>query len=129
LAITEAISSAVACGASTSNLARIASKPAGTLLSTPRVPRRSRSPSTLTAMRSVFSPAELATIWQVSCAHAASAPSSMSPEHAAVPGPPTPMWACASWIARPMSTEQATGASVSLASARSVIRAVSAVSR
>ena len=41
-------------------------------------------------------PIAVATIWQVSCAQAASAPSSRSPEHAPVPGPPTPAWACAS---------------------------------
>ena len=38
----------------------------------------------------------VATIWQVICAHAASAPSSKSPEHAEVPAPPTPVCACAS---------------------------------
>ena len=47
-----------------------------------------------------------------------------TPEQAPVPGPPTPTCASAAWIARPMSTEQLTGASpASLPRALSVIRA------
>ena len=80
-------------------------------------------------MRSVSIPIAVATIWQVSCAQAARAPSRRSPEQAAVPGPPTPAWAWAAWIAWPASTEQATGASVSLAWAVRVIRASPGSSR
>jgi hypothetical protein len=53
----------------------------------------------------------------------------MSPEHAAVPAPPTPVCAWASLIAWPTATEHEIGASVSLALASSVIRAESASSR
>jgi len=42
----------------------------------------------------------------ISWAHAASAPSRRSPEHAAPPAPPTPGCAAAAYNARPMSTEQ-----------------------
>ena len=56
---------------------------------------RSRSPSTVTSTESTAISIAAATIWQVSCAQAASAPRRRSPEHAAVPAPPTPGWACA----------------------------------
>jgi len=56
----------------------------------------------------------VATIWVVTWAQAARAPSSRSPEHAPVPGPPTPWWAWASYTIRPMSTEHVTGWSVVL---------------
>ena len=62
-----------------------------------------------------------ATIWQVSCAHAASAPSSRSPEQAAEPSPPTPACAPAAYRARPRSTLQAITLSPVLPVARSVI--------
>jgi len=74
-------------------------------------------------------PIAVATIWQVSWAQAARAPRSRSPEHAAVPAPPMPVWACASWIARPRSTLQATGASAALPRAVSVMRAWSGSAR
>ena len=50
----------------------------------------------MTAIDFVGIPIAAATIWQVTCAHAASAPRSRSPEQAPVPAPPTPAWACAS---------------------------------
>ena len=114
---------------STSRRSRIASNPTFASRETPRVPRRSRSPSTVISMRSVSMPIDAATIWQVTWAQAASAPSRRSPEQAAVPGPPTPACAWAAWIAWPASTEQATGVSVSLALATRVIRASSGSSR
>src|SRR5208337_5484683 len=87
--------SAVACGARTSKVTRMLSNPTGASFEIPRVPCRSRSPSTVTSMRSVGIPMAAATIWQVICAHAANAPNSKSPEHAPVPAPPTPLCACA----------------------------------
>lgn len=53
---------------------------------------------------------------------AAKAPRRRSPEQAAAPVPPTPAWASAWWIARPMSTEQEIRVSSWLAFAPSVIR-------
>src|SRR5438445_422505 len=54
----------------------------------PSVPRRSSSPVTVTSMRSAGTPIAVATIWQVICAHAASAPSTRSPEPPEVLAPP-----------------------------------------
>src|SRR5262249_5004469 len=68
--------SGVAEGADTSNRMRIRSNPTGTSRETPSVPRRSRSPSTSTWMRSASIPSAVATSWQVIWAHAASAPRS-----------------------------------------------------
>ena len=47
------------------------------------------------AMRRAGIAMACATSWQVICAHAASAPSSKSPEQAPAPAPPTPLWASA----------------------------------
>jgi hypothetical protein len=69
-------------------------------------------------------PIAVATMWQVIWAHAASAPRRRSPEHAAVPAPPTPGWACALAIARPASTEHAIGPSCCVPDAVSVMREV-----
>lgn len=68
---------------------RISSTPTGVSLSTPRVPRRSRSPLASTVM-STSKPKFSATAWAVSCAQAASAPSRRSPEHAPLLGLPLP---------------------------------------
>src|SRR5579863_8267117 len=54
--------SSVAAGATTSKCRRIFSKPTGTSFEIPRVPRRSRSPSTDTSMRLVGMPMAVATI-------------------------------------------------------------------
>jgi hypothetical protein len=54
-------------------------------------------------------------------AHAASAPRRRSPEQAAMPEPPAPAWASASYECPPMFTEQAIGVPDSLAFASSVI--------
>src|SRR5271156_2019677 len=117
-----AICSAVAPGAAISKFKRMFSNPTGTSLEIPSVPRRSKSPSTVTSIRSVGMLIAAATIWQVICAQAASAPSSKSPEQAPAPAPPTPLCASAWWIARPISTEQAIGAPVCAPFARIVIR-------
>src|SRR5438094_4333937 len=113
---------------SIANCTRIASKPTG-MSGVPSVPRRSRSPSTLTDMDMFARPMLAATIWQVSWAQAASAPSRRSPEQAADPGPPTPGWASASYSARPMSTEQLIAPSSEAPVARSVMPAALGSSR
>jgi len=114
--------SGVASGASTSNCARIASKPTVTSFDNPKVPCKSISPVTVTSMRRVGTPIAVATSWHVSWAHAAKAPSNKSPEHAAVPEPPTPVCASAWYIARPISTEHDSGVDVSLPFAVRVMR-------
>src|SRR5918998_6430451 len=96
------------------------SKPTGASLEMPRVPARSKSPSATASMLSVGIFIDVATIWQVIWAHAASAPRRRSPEQAALPEPPAPAWASASYECPPMLTEQATGVPFSLAFASRV---------
>ena len=86
----------------------------------PRVPARSKSPSRTTSMLSVGIFIDVATIWQVIWAHAASASRRRSPEQAALPEPPAPAWASASYECPPMFTEQAMGVPFSLAFASRV---------
>jgi len=91
------------------------------LLGEARVPARWKSPSATASMLSVRIFIDVATIWQVIWAHAASASRRRSPEQAALPEPSAPAWASASYECPPMFTEQAIGVPDSLAFASSVI--------
>ena len=83
-------------------------KPTGASLATPRVPRKSRSPSALTCASRTVSPSAVATALSVTPAQATSASSSMSPEQACVPGPPVAGCSPASTSALPVSKRQVT---------------------
>src|SRR5215218_4663648 len=98
-------------------------KPTGAPLSTPSVPRKSRSPSALTVpWRSGISSA-VATAFSVTPAQATSASSSMSPEHSSAPEPPVAGCSPATASARPVSTLQAMCWSSSVPWALSVMTA------
>ena len=62
--------------------------PTGACLSTPSVPRKSRSPSALTWPERIAIPSAVATAFSVTPAQATSASSSMSPEQSSSPLPP-----------------------------------------
>ena len=103
--------------------------PTGACLSTPSVPRKSRSPSALTSPERSAIPSAVATALQVTPAQATSASSSMSPEHSSSPPPPVTGCSPATASARPVSTLQAICASSSAPRALSVMRAASRVAR
>src|SRR3954470_5580129 len=113
---------------SRSNVVRIVVNPTGACLSTPSVPRKSRSPSTCTVPPRSSTPIDVATARRVTPAHAASACSNMSPEQSSVPSPPLAGCRPATARARPVSTEQLMP-SAREPSARSVMTAAFGSSR
>src|SRR5687768_356481 len=82
-------------------------KPTGASFATPRVPRKSRSPSAKTCASLSSIPSAVATALSVTPAQATSASSSMSPEQACCPLPPLAGCSPASTSARAVSTRQA----------------------
>lgn len=102
-------------------------EPHGAPLRTPRVPLKSRSPSTLIVPLRTGISNDVATADKVTPAQAASACSSMSPEQAISPVPPVAGCKPAATIACPVCTEQLTP-SPRLACALKVTRASSGFS-
>ena len=113
---------------SRSKRSRMAVKPTGASRSTASVPLKSRSPSATTVPAATGISSDVATERSVTPAHAASASSSMSPEHSCVPSPPVAGCSPASAIARPVVTEHDTP-SPSAPDAVSVMRAAPGSSR
>ena len=101
----------------------MSAKPTGAALSTPSVPRKSRSPSALTAPERNSTPSAVATAFTVTPAQATKASSSMSPEQSANPSPPVAGCRPAMASARPVSTLQAMELESSEPFARKVMRA------
>src|SRR5688572_20427043 len=106
----------------------MALKPTGASFATPSVPRKSRSPSACTLPLFTLTPMAVATAPSVTPAHATSASSSMSPEHALRPLPPLAGCSPAAMSALPVCTLHVMP-SPSVPSALSVITAASGVSR
>src|SRR5829696_10354153 len=107
----------------------MARKPTGASLSTPSVPRKSRSPSAFTMPWRRSISRAVATALRVTPAQATRASSSMSPEHSSAPEPPVAGWSPATASARPVSTLQAMCWSSSVPCALRVITAASGCER